>query len=141
MSMTEFGVQPGRKFERPLKRPKANWTQAFPAQQAALHPERGPAGGVKARSASESVRMAVYNPIAEMYKRLRPRCECCRLVFKRAPEAAEHVHHVRGRDGLLLFDVRWFKSACAECHRWVDQNKGEARSLGLLAEAGDWRRQ
>ena len=59
------------KFVVKKKQPKAPWTKikspGFKSQQAKLNPERSEAGGIKARSASESVRMAVYKPIAELF--------------------------------------------------------------------------
>ena len=61
------------------KQPKNIAMQCFPEQFKRLHPERSASGGVKARSASCEVRMAVYRPIAEMFKRLHPQCECCRI--------------------------------------------------------------
>lgn len=139
-----------RKYERKLKQPKAAWTRAFPSQAAALHPERGAPGGVKARGASEAVRMAVYGPIAAMFKAARWKCEACiRVAEFWLPESewplmvrdTKHVHHSKGRVGLLLFDTRYWVPVCEECHRWIGDNVEKARGLGLIAAEGDWGRQ
>lgn len=114
---------------------------AFPNQFKKLRPLEGEAGGIKARSAPEKIRMAVYLPIAEMFKLLHPICECCSLIFQRGigkRNWTESVHHTRGREGLLLFATQYYKGACLECHSWIDANRDEARKLGLLAQTGEW---
>ncbi len=138
-------------FVKPKKKwGKALWSQVdapgFKQQHRALRPENGPAGGVKARSGSEAARMGVYNPIAAMFKRAHPYCEAHdRINPGRSGEVyrvpTEHVHHKRGRSGLLLFDVRYFVAVCAACHTAIDADRERARELGLLAAEGDWRKQ
>ena len=94
--------------------------------------------------------MAVYRPIAELYKQAHPLCECCPLIipWRSAMEwqngfsahshgsdsdrqPTQDIHHVRGREGLLLFDVRYYKAACRKCHDWVKDHPKEAQQLGL----------
>lgn len=111
---------------------KALWTQTFPEQVAKLHPERSEKGGMKARSAAESVRMAIYRPIAEMFKREHPLCECCNLRGKERREKTVHVHHKRGRDGLLLFDTRHWAAVCFDCHRWIGDNPKDAELIEMI---------
>lgn len=131
------------KFTVPVKKAKAPWTTAFPSQAKALRPENGPAGGVKQRSQPEAVRMAVYVPIAEMYKFMHPRCEICPL---RAEDPhcyalpTVDIHHSRGRDGLLLFDTRWFKAACRPCHEWAERNPKAAAAVGVT-DLKYWRKE
>ena len=45
----------------------APWLKSCPEQAAALRPESGAAGGLKARGESEAVRMAIYNPIRALF--------------------------------------------------------------------------
>lgn len=127
------------KFKKKPKQPKAIWTRAFPDQLKALHPETGPAGGIKARSGAETVRMAVYRPIAEMFKHAHPLCQCCEIIrlpfistqfFER--ESSQDVHHCAGREGYLLFDIRHWKAACRVCHDWIHTHQEEAARLKLL---------
>ena len=131
------------KFEQKKKRPLALWTTAFKSQHKALRPENGAAGGVKARSQSESVRMEIYNAIRALYLKANPFCNCHVDIAKpqliyRVPST--QIHHKRGRDGLLLFDVRHFCACCSSCHTWIDAHRTEAQKLGLLAKEG-WRKQ
>lgn len=114
------------------KRPLAIWRDAFPKQAAALRPEHGAAGGVKARSESEQRRMEVYNAIKDAF--LRERCWCSRCMGNRNIE----IHHTHGREGLLLFDVRHWRVVCRKCHQWIHAHPEEARKFGLLAQEGEW---
>lgn len=117
---------------------KAPWVKAFPKQAKALRPERSKAGGIKSRSQSEQVRMAIYRPIAEMYKRNNPWCNVCVLMWKwvdpnmRPRGRTEDIHHKLGRGGLLLFDVRHWIAVCRYCHSWIGDHPSEAIKLGLL---------
>ena len=111
----------------------AIWVKAFPDQAKKLRPERTEAGGIRARSCSEAVRMAVYLPIAALFKEVHPWCELCQVIkgpgFDSQP--TDDVHHLFGRAGLLLFDIRHFKASCRWCHDWVRDNPAKARELGL----------
>lgn len=84
--------------------------------------------------------MEVYKAIRKLYLAKHPFCECCRLIFGFDVEAREatSLHHQKGRAGWLLVDCRWFKSTCSDCHRFIHENPTIARSLGLLAKAGNW---
>ena len=140
------------KFEQKKKRPLALWTTAFKSQHKALRPENTAAGGVNARSQPESVRMAVYVPIKDLYLKAHPFCECHETIlktghiFKDGSECgiyrvkSSQNHHKNGRDGLLLFDIRHFCACCASCHTWIDAHRAQAQKLGLLAKEG-WRKQ
>lgn len=131
-------------FIRKPKQPKSICMEAFQKQFAKLHPERSKTGGIKARSASEKVRMDIYRPIAEMFKLSRSTCECCLAIKKGLPpmtvfdetgsvgRRTEDVHHIRGREGLLLFDMRNWLATCRECHNWIHTHPKEAKELGLL---------
>lgn len=119
---------------------KAPWVKAFPKQARALRPERSKAGGIKSRSQSEEVRMAVYRPIANLFKAAYPRCQCHTMiaalecqVADRSPET-EDIHHRFGREGLLLFDIRFFIACCRKCHDWIHANPKTAELVGLLGD-------
>jgi hypothetical protein len=126
------------------KQPKAPWTKAFPQQAKALRPENGLAGGVKARSQSQAQREAVYRAINELFASAHPYCEVCHRIPELAsqwlgvPHLRQDTHHRRGREGLLLFDVRNFVSTCRRGHQWIGENIEAARKLGLIAECGQW---
>ena len=44
--------------------------------------------------------------------------------------AATTVHHKKGRLGNLLYDRRWFLSACLGCHVIIEQRPEWAKSKG-----------
>lgn len=111
-------------------KPKAAWTRAFPDQAKALRPENSSAGGVKVRSGSQEVRMHIYREIRNMFLRENDICTLCWRNSIKVTSA--EVHHMRGRAGLILFDVRWFLPVCSVCHRWIHDNPAEATKLGLL---------
>lgn len=126
-------------YKPKTKKPKAIWMRAFPKQAKALRPENTKAGGVKARSQSETVRMDVYRPIAELFKLQNPLCDACQqmphnkvLTRPITPNWTDDVHHKHGRSGLLLFDVRYFLAVCRWCHEWIHNNPAEAKKLGLI---------
>lgn len=41
------------------------------------------------------------------------------------------LHHMRGRVGDLLTDMRYFKSLCPYHHNWVELNPEASKELGL----------
>src|ERR1035437_3065479 len=98
----------------PKKKAKALWmtikSPSFQAQQKQLRPENTAAGGVKARSQPEHIRMEIYNAIREIYLRANLFCEChadiAGVTNQTYRVQSNQIHHKRGRDGLLLFDVR-----------------------------------
>lgn len=146
MSMTETGL--ALKPWQRKKRPKALWTQikhpTFQEQARRLSPESGAAGGVKARSAPEAVRMAIYNSIRELFLRCHPLCEAHDAVNGRHGgiyrTESSQVHHRRGRDGWLLVDPRHMLAVCADCHRYIGDNPKISAALGLV-DLENWRKE
>lgn len=118
---------------RKPKQRKSICMEAFPSQFKSLRPENSAAGGVKARSGSEAVRMEIYKAISDVWRSLHRWCECCTLRNSGSiSQAAVDIHHVHGRDGLLLFDVRYWLAVCRPCHNWIHAHPKQARELGLL---------
>ena len=131
-----------KKFKLKPKQPKAVWTKtAFgKAQQQRLRPEATAAGGVKARSGSETQRMDIYRAIKDLYIRQKPWCEACQVLCT-ILQPADEIHHKHGRSGLLLLDVRHWMAVCSRCHVYIHEHPNAARSAGLLAARGEWGRQ
>ena len=128
------------KFEPKPKQRKACWTTvkspSFRAQAAALRPETGPAGGIRAQSGSQAARNTVYGAIRELYLTQNPVCQIAAAI--QCTRTATEIHHWAKRDGLLLFDVRHFRAVCANCHAVIHQDETEARRRGWLAQPGQW---
>lgn len=130
---TNKEVKPKKKYGKSL------WVKAFPAQAKALHPAKTAAGGVKARSTPEEIRMAVYRAIRLLYLSRHEWCECCVWIREtNHPSKATTIHHLAGRVGWMLVDVRRWKSACLACHTWIGNNPEKARELGLICDKGNW---
>lgn len=114
------------------KQNKALWVSCFKDQAKALRPENSKAGGVRARSQPETVRMGIYNAIRVLYQTVHPWCELCEIIWgDTSMHEADDNHHCRSREGLLLFDPRYFKSACRRSHDWVKDHPEEAKKLGI----------
>jgi len=130
-STNKFSVKP--------KKPKAPWTRikspGFLSQQKQLRPEETPArAGNTRRSGAEELRMSIYRPIADLFKHQNPWCAACPKITNCDPndsKLTQDVHHKRGRNGLLLFDLRYFLPVCRTCHIWIGENPQKARELGL----------
>lgn len=45
---------------------------------------------------------------------------------------ATDIHHVRGKIGDKLTDIKDFMSVCRGCHTWIHDNDKQARDLGFL---------
>lgn len=127
-------------MKRSTKQPAALWTKAYPDQ--VRRRTAANTAGCAHRSDVEKLRQTVYAGIREMFLRGNRACAGCYYVAKTMqPSRAVDVHHQRGREGLLLFDVRYFIPLCRRCHEFVEANKEKAREFGLEAERGYWGRQ
>jgi len=47
---------------------------------------------------------------------------------------ASECHHMRGRNGKLLMDERYWLPVCRKCHRFLTEHSKLARELGLSAD-------
>lgn len=112
-----------------VKRPKALWWQA-------LHPDglpvRQPAR-IRPRSDRMARAMRVYCRMARGFLRQNPTCQ-----FPGCREPSREVHHSRGRVGVLLLLVQFWRAVCSSHHRWIGEHPVEARELGLLCNVGEW---
>jgi hypothetical protein len=116
------------------KQPKAPWVGTRNDKRKA---RVGKAAGMPRRSDGEALRMAVYWPIASLFLKNNQMCRGCPDLHGGSGFATE-VHHQRGRDGLLLFDTRFFVPLCGQCHQEVHAAPDRAKELGLLAYPGHW---
>lgn len=57
----------------------------------------------------------------------------CRVCAKEGHgRLATEIHHRRGRQGSLLFDVRWFLPTCPKHHRMIHDNVAWALKEGWM---------
>ena len=130
-----------KKWSVKPKHPKSICVAAFPEQFKKLHPERGAAGGIKWRSKPKAILDAVYSSIATLFKIANPWCKICELRGNHVIHGTEDVHHSRGKQGLLYFDVRWFVPCCRSCHSWAENNVESAMAIGVTCQKGDWNKE
>lgn len=125
-------------------RPKANWTKAFPKQLASLSSQmksassqrpkprrsriapvskrnRGRRAEYKRRARQFILRQAATNPV----------CPVALAILKRKL-LIEDVHHMRGRNGSLLLDERFWLAVSRAGHDWIHTNLAEADRLGFI---------
>jgi hypothetical protein len=124
-------------FKRIKKTKAANWISAFPEQR--KQPTSESYQGCQHRSEIGGMRERVYQGIAKMFLELHRFCQPCKE--QNDIRRSQDVHHMRGREGLLLSDVRYFLPVCRQHHGWIEANKEDARKKGWQADQGDFRRQ
>lgn len=72
--------------------------------------------------------LAKYRPLRDKYLQDNPMCEVddCNNV-------STNLHHKAGRNGSLLYDVRYFMACCDDCHpRRIHENPEWARENGYI---------
>jgi hypothetical protein len=67
-----------------------------------------------------------YRVIRDEYLAMHKVCE-----HPECNNPSEDLHHAKGRVGILLTDARYFRALCRKCHRWVEENPTDAKSMGL----------
>lgn len=80
-------------------------------------------------------RMAVYMAIRELFLSDYPDCLAHSIVHPepvgRRKELATEIHHKKGRNGDLLFDVRYWLPVCRSCHETITLQSEWAYNEGL----------
>jgi hypothetical protein len=131
------------------RKPKANWTTAFPKQlrqspQRTRNQTQKPWRGIRAVSKSRARKNAEY----ERTKRAwwptvkGSWCPVMGEIFGKLIQVCKKPHHIRGRDGSLLCETRWWLAVADPdrypAHRWIHDHPEEAQRHGWLASAGQW---
>lgn len=82
--------------------------------------------------------MAAYNKRRVPFLAAHPVCPVL-LALQGVTRATETIHHTRGRAGALLLDERFWLAVSMEGHRWIEDNKAEAKRRGwTLPGGGAW---
>lgn len=79
---------------------------------------------------SDKMRKALveYKALRIEYLSKHQMCERCGMY------EATHIHHLMGRIGKLLNDIRFWVALCFHCHAWAHQNPKEAKEKGWLLD-------
>lgn len=81
---------------------------------------------IKPLSEKRASQMNLYRKNRDLYFKDHPVCE-----FPGCNSTKITLHHMGGRIGDLLHDMRYFKSLCWPHHQWVELNPEEAKKLKL----------
>lgn len=87
---------------------------------------KSPAYRIKSVSDKKLVELKEYRVVRDEYLATNKVCE-----HPECSNPSEDLHHAKGRVGILLTDTRYFKALCRKCHRWVEENPTDAKSMGL----------
>lgn len=87
---------------------------------------KSPAYRIKSVSDKKLVELKQYRLLRDEYLATHKICE-----HPECSNPSEDLHHAKGRVGILLTDTRYFKALCRKCHRWVEENPTDAKSMGL----------
>jgi hypothetical protein len=134
--------QPEMKTNRERK-PKANWTTAFPKQlrqspQRTRNQTQKPWRGIRTVSKSRAPELREYRKRKAVFLFERRNWVCPVAAYCGHTDKVTEVHHVRGRNHKLLNDERYWLGVSAKGHRRIHDNPGEAQRHGWLASAGQW---
>lgn len=88
--------------------------------------------GMRRRSKQLESQMRLYRERVVLFLMRNRRC----AVFP--SKRATQVHHVRGRQGSLLLDERFWLQVSAEGHDKIHRELNWARAKGFLAKWGEW---
>lgn len=67
-----------------------------------------------------------YSKLRKQFLLRRTYCDICKT------KPVSHVHHVDGREGLLLLDLSKWMAVCYACHDRIHGNPKWAREQGYL---------
>jgi hypothetical protein len=106
-----------------------HWKQAYgkpiPRAKEPIARQRTPIKKVSQRKALDN----------ELYKKIRaawlPQHETCEAQLPGCTQKATEVHHMEGREGILLLHTPKWLAVCHHCHGWITENSREAIELGL----------
>lgn len=102
--------------------------------------------GMKSATKERSKQLRQYNKRLKTWLKDNAHCRACEVLADYSGHAihviklARECHHMRGRNGDLLLDERWWLPVCVSCHRWITDHGKQARELGLSADV-DYRNQ
>lgn len=86
-----------------------------------------------------------YNKRVKVWKKENPYCKACETLanhrgallsygHKKMIRRTADNHHIRGRNGALLLDERYWLPVCRECHNWIGLHGKLARELGFVED-------
>jgi hypothetical protein len=83
--------------------------------------------GVNKVSEKRAEELKEYKKEARIFKKQNPNCQ---LKYSGCTGKTEHVHHTRGKEGKMLLNKKFWKSACPHCHDIATEHSKEAIETG-----------
>jgi hypothetical protein len=105
---------------------KASETLSQPKTYNVSKTKQSPSYRIKSVSTKKLSELKEYRVVRDWYLDTHKVCE-----HPECSNPSEDLHHAKGRVGSLLTDTRYFKALCRKCHRWVEENPTDAKSMGL----------
>jgi hypothetical protein len=98
---------------------------------------------MRSATKARAKQLRVYAKRVKQWLREHSHCAACAKLDMYRPgrpiiKLASECHHIRGRNGELLLDERYWLPVCRKCHDWITLHGREARALGL-SEDVDYR--
>ena len=121
----------------------AAWTQAFPSQvkrapqrQARVRQPRQ----VPQKSQAQRARDLLYERAVLAWRPTVEGQACPVAAAGLVPPGPimKRPHHIRGRNGVLYWDTRFFLACSYFGHVWIHQNVAEAAERGWIGGQGEW---
>jgi len=84
--------------------------------------------GIKKMSAKRAKQNTLYLQKRNAFLKANPFCQAKIIGCQRI---ADQIHHMRGRDGDLLSDERYFLAVCQTCHRDITDDSKMAIERGF----------
>lgn len=79
-------------------------------------------------SARQKARNITYSALVAEFKRQNPLCARCSAAGRETPTIDNH--HMRGKEGERLNDVRFWMPLCRPCHEWATAHPADAKAAG-----------
>lgn len=87
-----------------------------------------PIRSIAKESDSKKEQLKIYRPLARKFITTHKKCE---LKMDGCEKESACVHHLKGRNGDLLLDQKFWKASCLSCNLQVEIKDAEARSKDL----------
>lgn len=80
-----------------------------------------------------SARLQIYARLKENFIDKHPFCE---MPNEKGTDTCgrptQQIHHMKGQQGDLLCDTRYWLAVCMHCHAYIEDHKNEARDKGVI---------
>lgn len=103
--------------------------QCWSAHSSKVSKPTVPQKPIPPRSPKRILEDAEYSAKRKLFLVKHPMCEAHLAGI--CTQYATDVHHMAGRLGDLLLDIRYWKAVCRACHTWIELHPIEAKEAGL----------